>query len=495
MVYWWSEEVAQARSISIRAKRKWTRARSKKREPEIIAELRRKYNEARRNLRARINKAKAQAWQELLSTVESDPWGMPYKIALKKLKTSKTNLTESIKEKELDNILKSLFPAGETVDTMEYWKAKGQIPVEKIYASEVNAAIKRKKCADTAPGMDGIKTNALRRSTEQEQMMLAHCFTKCLEEENFPKEWKRALLVLIPKEWPLNMENIKVRLICLLNELGKLLESIIVERINTWLDENPDLQLSNHQFGFRKGRSTCDALLLVKSIIEETWREGGVTIAVSIDIKNAFNSLPWDVIRNALRRKRFPDYIRRIVDNYLQDRSIEYIGEDGALKTKLVLAGVPQGSVLGPVLWNVGYDSVLQEGTNPGCHIICYADDTLILATAKDTSTAAARANIQVGQVLNRVNRLGLEVATQKTVAVCFPGKRKSDRSPILDIGGELIKTEPSMKYLGVILDRRLCFREHFEHIADKANRTSGSLGRLLPNLTRTTRNQEETVR
>lgn len=74
------------------------------------------------------------------------------------------------------------------------------------------------------------------------------------------------------------------------------------------------------------------------------------------------------------------------------------------MKSRKMLAGFPQGSVLGPLLWNVGYDSVLQEGMDPGCCVICYADDTLILATAKDTSAATARANVQVGGVLNRMN-------------------------------------------------------------------------------------------
>lgn len=122
------------------------------------------------------------------------------------------------------------------------------------------------------------------------------------------------------------MESFKVRPICLLNKLRMLLESIIAERMTVWMDENPDSQLSDYQFGFRKNRSTCDALMLVKSTIEETWQEGGVAIGVSIDIQNAFNSLPWEVIRNALRRKKFPDYLRRIIGDYLHNRSIEYVG-------------------------------------------------------------------------------------------------------------------------------------------------------------------------
>jgi len=186
-----------------------------------------------------------------------------------------------------------------------------------------------------------------------------------------------------------------------------------------------------------------------------------------------------------MRRKDFPEYLRRIVEDYLHNRSVEYIGEDGCIKTKRMLAGVPQGSVLGPLLWNVGYDSVLQEGTDFVCLIICYADDTLILAAGEDVSMAMARTNVQVHGVLNRINRLGLRVAAHKTEVVCFQGGRQTKKIiyPILDIDGVCIETKTSMKYLGVMVDRRLSFEDYFEHIEGKANRMSAELCRILPNL------------
>jgi len=173
------------------------------------------------------------------------------------------------------------------IDTSGYWKARGQVEADKVYSTEISAALRRKKAANTAPGIDGVKTSALRRLSEQELAILAYCFTRCLEEGKFPDEWKRAYLFLIPKE-PLD----PVRPICLLNEVEKLMESIIAERMTLWMDENPHSQLSEYQFGFRKNKSTCDALMLLKSTIEDVWKEKGVVITVSIDIENAFNSLP-----------------------------------------------------------------------------------------------------------------------------------------------------------------------------------------------------------
>lgn len=84
---------------------------------------------------------------------------------------------------------------------------------------------------------------------------------------------------------------------------------------------------------------------------------------------------------------------------------------------------------MGPLLWNIAYDSVLQEGTERGSHIACYADDTFIMSSADTIGMAVARSNIQAAQVLNRIRRLGLKVAVEKTEAIIFYGKNRPSRS------------------------------------------------------------------
>lgn len=142
----------------------------------------------------------------------------------------------------------------------------------------------------------------------------------------------------------------KVRPICLLDEVGKAFKRIIDDRIKGWMNRHPKARLSIHQYGFMEGRSTSDALIEVQNTVIETKKKRGLTLAVSLDVANAFNSLPWPTIREAMRRKGFPDYIRRIVDSYLSDRTVKYILEKGKIGTKRMTAGVPQGSILGPLL-------------------------------------------------------------------------------------------------------------------------------------------------
>ncbi|KMQ88705.1 reverse transcriptase [Lasius niger] len=286
------------------------------------------------------------------------------------------------------------------------------------------------------------------------------CFNLCLNEGVFPTEWKKAGLVLILKEATPDEELPKVRPICLLDEVGKTLERVIACRMEEYMKENHRFGLSENQFDFRKQRSTCDALNKMKITLGAVG-VGEVALAVSLDIANAFNSLPWRRIREALRNREFPEYIRRMVEAYLPERSVTYRGKNGEVKVRGMQTGVPQGSVLGPLLWNVTYDDVLRSPTEEGSHVICYADDTLIIF----------------------FGGLGLIVSEHKTEVIAFHGRWKPDDIPEVQVGGTGIQPQGGLKYLRIILDSRWSFRPHFDYVEAKAAKVIRALGRLMPNL------------
>ncbi|KMQ88579.1 reverse transcriptase [Lasius niger] len=175
----------------------------------------------------------------------------------------------------------------------------------------------------------------------------------------FPPVWERANVVLIPKGGRPAGTPSAYRPICLLDEIGKIFERIIVGRLVQHLKEvGPDLH--EEQFGFREGRSTTDAILRVRSLAESSMEGSRVLVAVSLDITNAFNTLPWGKVGDALTHHGVPQYLVEVVKSYFRSRGLGYRDKSGAQRQREMYCGVPHGSVLGPLLWDIAYDCIIQ---------------------------------------------------------------------------------------------------------------------------------------
>ncbi|KAA5621363.1 reverse transcriptase family protein, partial [Pseudomonas aeruginosa] len=165
------------------------------------------------------------------------------------------------------------------------------------------------RAKDAAPGPDGVHGRVWDLAFGALGDRLVRLFEACLESGRFPKQWKTGRLVLLRKEGRPADSPAGYRPIVLLDEAGKLLERVVAARIVQHLTGvGPDL--SAEQFGFREGRSTIDAVMRVRALSDEAVGRGGVTLAVSLDIANAFNTLPWSVIGGALERHGVPPYLR-----------------------------------------------------------------------------------------------------------------------------------------------------------------------------------------
>ncbi|XP_070530005.1 uncharacterized protein [Cardiocondyla obscurior] len=482
--YWWSDQIAALRRDAIRTSRKVTRSRDNQdRRAEALAT----YKEARKTLRTAIRKAKEESWTELIEALDDDPWGRAYKIVCKKLRPMAPPITEVLAPQFLKEVIGKLFPPDTREDGRVHlqssdldWNAALEITEE-----EFLHAAKRGLRGNTAPGPDGLTKAVWRLALKSIQGPIIQLFNSCLRHGAFPLPWKKAKLVLLRKQGKPEDSPSAYRPICLLDEAGKLFERIIVNRLVQHLSKE-GTNFSRNQFGFRAGISTVNAITAVRNFTEEHTSQGGVVLATSIDVSNAFNSLPWEVIRAALSRHQVPQYLKDILGSYLHNRYFTFTDHNGKVQERSLQRGVPQGSVLGPFLWNIGYDAVFSSALPPHSKVVCYADDTLILSGGRDWTEARARGEIAASSVLRSVQKLGLYVAHEKTEAIVFSGKTGGPQPPpssqIL-VGAARIQIAQNLKYLGLILDHKWSFGPHFKRIGERVREKSTSLRGILPNI------------
>lgn len=377
--YWWSEDIAKLRRASNHARRQVRcRKRFAQLDPEGYEDAWYVYRHRRDALRVQIRKAKAEAWKELLSSLDADPWGSLYRMVMNKLRGGTTPITKSLDPQFIDRVIGALFPLQEELNPIPEWEWEWDKEVMGVSGEELKDAIRKIK-SGKAPGPDSIHGRAWALAYRGLGKPMRRMYTECFRMGIFPREWKEAHVVLLPKQGKPRESPSAYRPICLLDEVGKILERIIATRFVYHLSrEGPNL--NEEQYGFRVGRSTIDAVLKVRSIVEATTREGGVLLAVSLDISNAFNTLPWSRVEEALLYHRVPPYLVSILREYFRDRELAYADRNAEVQRRRMSCGVPQGSVLGPLMWNLAYDVVLRTALPSGCQAVCYADDTLVLA-------------------------------------------------------------------------------------------------------------------
>ncbi|XP_018359490.1 PREDICTED: uncharacterized protein LOC108758832, partial [Trachymyrmex cornetzi] len=203
-----------------------------------------------------------------------------------------------------------------------------------VSGEEMALAFARLKGRPRAPGPDGVPGRVWAAAAPVIGGRVRQLFTSCLREGAVPESWKRARLVLLRKEGKPAENPSAYRPICLLDEVGKLFERVIASRIVRWLSRDGP-NLSSGQYGFREGRSTVGAIMQVRALSERLTADGKVALSVSLDIANAFNSLPWGRVVGALKEHfLLPPYLVAVAEDYFRDRQLEYRDKSGLQQHK-----------------------------------------------------------------------------------------------------------------------------------------------------------------
>lgn len=223
-------------------------------------------------------------------------------------------------------------------------------------------------------GPDEISNFIIKRFPESTINLLTCLFNNCINNGYFPKQWKVAKIIPIKKKTT-NCNVDDFRPISLLSNIGKILEVVLKEKLNNELTIDP---ISNYQFGFKSGHSTQHALLKFHNDVTTNLRSQSCTVAISLDIQKAFDSVSHLGILFKLIQLGVDPFIIKMLKSFFNSRKFMVQIRNTSSSLGHVNSGVPQGSILAPYLFNLflhDFPHMYQHSK-----AILYADDCIIYA-------------------------------------------------------------------------------------------------------------------
>lgn len=304
-----------------------------------------------------------------------------------------------------------------------------------------------------AAGYDLITAEILKQLPRKGIIVLTKIIHSIFELEHIPTYWKVAEVLMIPKPGKPPTDVTSYRPISLLPTLSKLFEKVFIKRLKPIIEEKQIIP--THQFGFREKHSTIDQIHRITEVIENTFEEKKVCSAVFLDVAKAFDKVWHDGLLYKISTFMPHNYCK-LLESYLKNRyfRIKYEGEYSDLKE--IKAGVPQGSILGPMLYLIfTYDLP----NPPNTTIATFADDTAVLAVGSTEEEAAEYLQPAINSIYEWANLWQIELNHTKSVHVTF--KNSKAKSIPITINGNKIPYENHAKYLGMTLDVKLKWNEH----------------------------------
>jgi ribonuclease HI len=478
---WWTKELSTLKKAAIKAKHKLQNSGKERREQITLPA----YLEAKETYKEAVNTAKLNSWKEhcTIQTKET-AWSAIHRVLatqnnrkvpdiLKKNGTwcqSKCDTANAL----LEHFFKDDDPENENESHKLIRRNTHSLSFEmdKDFTTEEILMIADNMNPKKAPGPDYLTADICQRVLRSAPSLATEMYNACLRLETFPKQWKIARIVIVPKPMKDDYDEISAyRPIGLLPILGKILEKLMIDRIYWHLLQRNALQ--DCQYGFTPQRSTEDALNVAIEKIRYLKARKRKTIVISLDIEGAFDNAWWPLALRQLTLKRCPLNLHALMNDYLKDRSVQ-TSHSGDIQARRVTKGCIQGSTCGPVIWNIILDDLLAEKFDDNCHIQAYADDILLIVHGKDNTEAAKIANLTLDTVTQWGKKAKLNFSEKKTMAMWMHQEDPTNRLMMNDSPISIVK---AVKTLGVTIDKYLKWNIHIDNIC---NKTAGLINALI---------------
>ena len=327
-------------------------------------------------------------------------------------------------------------------------------------------------------GHDGISVRMLKMCDVSIVKPLMIIFNNCLNEGTFPLCWKKANITPIYKKGDKCIIS-NYRPISILPVCGKLFEKMIYDAYYEYFSNNNIINVN--QSGFRSGDSCTNQLSVIVHEILKSF-DSSTTLdvrGVFLDISKAFDRVWHEGLIYKLSCYGIEGKALKILQSFLNNRYQRVVLNGQSSNWEKINAGVPQGSILGPLLFLIYINDITINLEN---EVKLFADDTCLFSVARDPLLTANSLNNDLAKIQQWAYQWKMSFnpdVTKQAQEVTFSRKRIPINHPPLIFNGSIVKKSPVQKHLGVFLDEKLSFNHHLKFIIDKATKSIGILRKL----------------
>lgn len=449
-------------------------------------------NRASQNLKRELCNLKNEWFQEFtsnLSPTETTNYSL-WKVT-KSIRQPKTSIPPIMKSdgtwaksdteksdefsKHFDQVFKPFFQnLNIPDDIIEFLDSPQQmsLPISPFKPSDIKDVIQKELKAKKAPGYDLITNKILKELSRKGLTLLTLLFNAILRLQHFPSQWKVAQIVLIPKPGKPPEQVSSYRPISLLPATSKVFEKCFLKRLMIII--NSKNLIPSHQFGFRNSHSTIEQIHRVVNVIDQALQNKKYCSAAFLDVSQAFDKV-WHPGLLFKLKTNLPNTYFNIIKSYLSKRYFQIKFKDSHSELRNIESGVPQGSVLGPILY-VLYTADLP--VHPNVTVATFADDTAFLAAHQNSTVASDMLQRNLNDLSTWLNTWRIRVNETKSAHVTFTLNLNS--CPPVSLNNLQIPQVQEVKYLGLHLDRRLTWHSHIWHKRQQLNLRFNQLHWLL---------------